>query len=145
MEALNIHSQLPHFRLITRILKTSPEGIRGTSDFNRTPLYAGLEAMAQLAALHVRQRLQFERHAFLLKVRHCRMPVIEHLDGCFEIKADLCSQSSHAFHYDTVALGPHGVEFKSDLLIGTRDCDEYFSKDILKPHYQRIWAQLRAC
>jgi hypothetical protein len=144
METLTIHSHMAHFRLITRILKVSCEGTRAEADFNRTPLFAGLEAMAQLAALHVRQRLQFERHAFLLKVYYCRMPAIDHLDGCFRIAADLCSQSRNAFNYSAVAHGPHGVDFESELLIGTRDYDKHFPENILKDHYQRVWIQLRA-
>jgi hypothetical protein len=133
---------MAHFRLIKRISKVSPKGIHGEVEFNRTPLFAGLEAMAQFAALHVRQLLQFERHAFLLKVHHCRMPVLDHLDGCFEMAADLCSRSSNAFHYKIVAHGPHGIDFKSELLIGTQDYDDHFPEDILKAHYQRVWTDL---
>ena len=143
MEALKIHSQMAHFRLIRRIDKVSTKGICGEAKFERAPLYAGLEAMAQLAALHVRQRIQFERHAFLLRVQGCQMPATDLLDGHFRIVADLRSQSSNAFGYDAAALGPHGIDFKSTLLIGTRDYDAHFSKNILKAHYQGILAEVK--
>lgn len=142
METLTIHSRIAHFRLIKRISKVSHKGIRGEADFFRTPLFAGLEAMAQIAALHVRQYLQFERHAFLLKVHHCQMPAEDHLEGCFRISADLCSGSSNAFHYKTVAHGPQGIDIKSELLIGTQDYDDNFPENILKSHYQRVWTDL---
>lgn len=144
METLNIHSHMAQFRLVERISKVSSEGIWGEASFNQTPIYAGLEAMAQLAALDVRQRFRFERHAFLLKVQHCRMPAMDVLEGDFRIKAELCSQSSMAFHYNIVAQGPCGVSLKSELLIGTQAYDEHFPEDILKPHYQRVWTQLKA-
>jgi hypothetical protein len=143
MEALKIHSQMAHFRLIRRIDKVSAKGIWGEAKFERAPLYAGLEAMAQLAALHVRQRLQFERHAFLLRVQGCQMPAADLLEGPFRIGADLRSQSSNTFGYDAVALGPQGIDFKSRLLIGTRDYDAYFPKNILKAHYQGILAKVK--
>lgn len=142
METLTIQSHMPHFRLINRISKLSTKGMRGEVEFNRTPLFAGLESMAQFAALHVRQHFQFERHAFLLKVQHCRMPAMDHIDGCFRIAADLDSRSSIAFHYQTVAQGPHGIDFEAVLLIGTKDYDDKFPEDILKPHYQRVWTDL---
>lgn len=144
METLKIHSHLAHFRLIARISGVSSEGIRGEADFNGAPLYAGLEAMAQLAALHVRQHLGFERHAFLLKVHHCRMPAMDLLKGCFRMAADVRGRSRHAFHYAAIAQGPRGVDFKSELLIGTRDYDDFFPEDMIKSHYQRIWAELKA-
>lgn len=142
METLTIHSHMAHFRLIKRISKVSPKGIRGEVEYHRTPLFAGLETMAQIAALHVRQHLQFDRHAFLLKVHHCQMPAIDHLDGCFRITADLCSRSSNAFRYSSVAHGPHSIDFKSELLIGTQDYDDNFPENILKSHYQRVWNDL---
>jgi hypothetical protein len=142
METLTIHSHMAHYRLVKWISKVSDNCIRGETDFVRTPLFAGLEAMAQFAALHVRQHLQFDRHAFLLKVHHFRMPAIDHLDGCFRICAQVCNQSSNAFHYKAVADGPHDIDFESELLIGTQDYDDYFPEDVLKSHYKRVWNDL---
>lgn len=143
METLTIHSRMAHFRLIARITQISSKGIRAEANFDQAPVYAGLEAMAQLAALHVRQLIQFERHAFLLKIHHCRMPAVNVLAGRAGIEAGLRSQSSDAFIYDVVVRGLHGADFNSALLIGTRDYDDRFQKDILKAHYQALCEELK--
>ncbi|MGD8835564.1 MAG: hypothetical protein PVJ19_11510, partial [Desulfobacteraceae bacterium] len=70
------------------------------------------------------------------------MPDADVLEGPFRIVADLRSQSSNAFGYDARALGPNGIDFKSTLLIGTRDYDAHFQKDILRAHYQGIFAEV---
>lgn len=144
METLNIHSRMAHFSLIGQLSAISPKKICGVTHFERAPRYAGLEAMAQVAALHVRQIFRFERHAFLLRVYHWQPPAGDCLEGEFMIRAGLCSHSSSAFRYDVAALGPDDVDFNSSLLIGTREYDERFPKDILKAHYQRLWAKLKA-
>ena len=143
MESIDISSGLAHFRLIDRFTKISVEGMRATVMFDRYPPYAGLEALAQVAALHARYVLQFERHAFLLKIRDWRMPVSETLDGTFDVEATLGGQSSHAFMYDAIARGPNGTAFSSQLLIGTKAYDERFSKERLKKHYQTLLATLK--
>ena len=143
MATLNIGSQMAHFRLIGRITEISSREICGVTNLRRAPLYVGLEAMAQLAALDVRQRLQFKRHAFLLCVYQWQKPDTEVLDGVYRIRAALDSQSSNAYRYDVSTHGPSGTEFNSRLLIGTREYDRRFSKDILKAHYQVLFTALK--
>jgi hypothetical protein len=144
MEALSIRSRMAHFRLIGYLSAISSKTICGVTHFENAPLYTGLEAMAQVAALHVRQRIHFERHAFLLRVYDWPLPAADRLAGEFVVRAGLRSHSSSAFRYDVAAFGPHGVELNSALLIGTQDYDDRFPKDILKAYYQGLWAKLKA-
>lgn len=133
---------MEHFRLVSRIIRVLPESIFAEADFNKSPLYTGLEAMAQLSAMHVRQALEFERHAFLLKVNQWVMPVMHVLDGCYSIQADLRSQSSNAFAYEVETYGPNDIQLRCELLIGTKDYDNHFRKDVLKVHYQKVFKDL---
>ena len=110
---------------------------------NHAPRYAGLEIMAQAAALHVRRRMKFERHAFLLSAQRCTLPQVDDLKGLFQVKAVLRHRSSEAFSYDVAAFGPDDVDFESELLIGTRAFDDRLPKEALTAHYQHLWVRLK--
>lgn len=143
METMKIISRMSHFRLLSKVSAFSPERIEGEATFSADPLFAGLELLAQTAAMHVRYILQFERHAFLLNVQQCRMPCVDTLIGRYRVQAELCQRSSEAFGYRAKANGPDGADFVGELLIGTRAFDDRFRKEALAAHYQRLWAQLK--
>lgn len=142
METVVVRSGMQDFRLVRRICGISPQHIRGEAQFVQAPVYAGLEAMAQLAALHVRHRLSFERHAFLLKVRQCKLPETAALKGRFLLSCYLRGKSTDAFIYDTAARGADQVLLQGSLLIGTQAYDGRFRRDRLKVHYQETFADL---
>jgi hypothetical protein len=143
MEVLKIQSNMMHFKMVSKILAVSSNGIDAEAVFNGEPRFAGLEAMAQSAALHVRHSLRFERHAFLLSVQHCHMPAMDVLKGPFRVAAVLRGGSSEAFAYQVTATGPGGADFRGELLIGTRAYDDCFKKESLATHYQKIWDRLK--
>ena len=142
MARLTIHSHMPCFQLIRRVTDVSNRSVQADAAFAQWPIYTGLEAMAQLAALHVRYSLDFERHAFLLKVDRCDLPAPEKLDGDFSLTAERVSQSSQSFAYGTIAQGPNGLTIEAQLLIGTLDYDERFKKDRLKQYYRKLFETL---
>lgn len=139
MATLTIKSQLSGFKLVDRITTVLPKAIEGASRFDQAPAYAGLEAMAQLAALHVRSINQFNRHAFLLKATRCRLPRQSHLDGSFMLTARIHSQSSDTYAYEAEAQGPEGEIMSADLLVGTKAFDDQFRKEILQTHYRDLF------
>lgn len=143
MATIKIHSRLKHFTLVARIEYVSGSHIGGEVRFKQMPPFGVLEAMAQLAALHVRHRLKLERHAFLLKVNHSLWPAQDMVEGNFAIWADLYSQSSNSFAYQVHARGAGGVTFFSDLLIGTKTYDNQYRKDALQAHYKKIFGKLQ--
>jgi hypothetical protein len=142
MAQLTIKSHMAGFQLLRRVTDVSKRRMQADARFAQWPVYTGLEAMAQLAALHVRHNLAFDRHAFLLKVGCCDLPALKTLEGGFSLTADCVSQSSQSFAYRVVALGPEDVIMRAELLIGTQDYDEQFSKDRLKHHYRKLFETL---
>lgn len=144
MAQLTINSYMAGFQLIRRITDVSSRRMQADARFAQWPVYTGLEAMAQLAALHVRHSLAFERHAFLLKVGYCDLPVSETLDGDFSLTADRVSQSSQTFSYRVAAKGPEDIAMQSELLIGTKEYDKHFRKDRLKHHYRKLFEALHS-
>ena len=145
MASITIHSRLNDFKLVAQITQVTAAGICAAADFERMPMYGGLEAMAQLVALHVRHCLDFERHAFLLKVIQCRWTNQNDLEGRYRLSADLRSQSSNTFAYQANAQGPDGEMLSADLLIGTKSYDCEFKEDVLKTHYKEIFRKLQLC
>ena len=142
MARLTINSHMPCFQLLRRVTAVSNQRIEALAEFVKWPIYTGLEAMAQLAALHVRHSLIFERHAFLLSVDRCDLPLLETLDGDFYLTAERVSQSSRVFVYGTTARGPDDLTIRARLLIGTQDFDERFKEDRLKRYYRKVFKDL---
>jgi len=144
MESLKIRSRMKHFKLVARITHVSAVRVCGEAEFNRMPVFGGLEALAQLAAMHVRYCLQFERHAFLLKINRGQWPTQDALTGCYRLQADLDSQSSDTFAYRVQAEGPPGAKLNADLLIGTKPYDGKFKEEILRTHYKELFLKLQS-
>lgn len=142
MARLTIDSHMPCFQLIRRVTDVSNRRIQAVAAFAQWPVYTGLEAMAQLAALHARYSFDFERHAFLLKVDRCDLPMLETLAGDFSLTAERVSQSSQSFAYGVIAQGVDDLTIQAQLLIGTLDYDEHFNKDRLKPYYRKLFEAL---
>jgi hypothetical protein len=143
MASIKINSRLKHFKLVARVTQVSGAGICGEADFDRMPVFGGLEAMAQLAALHVRYCQKFERHAFLLKINRGQLPVQKALTGCYRLSAHLRSKSSDTFAYGVKAVCPAGVMFNAELLIGTKPYGSEFKEEILKAHYKALFRELQ--
>ncbi len=129
--------------MVDRITHLDAIRICGCKRFGSAPRYAGLEAMAQLAALHTRYVVDFRSHAFLLKIRLCRLPAAGLLNDRYRLKADLLGQSSRAFAYRIEGRGPDECRLQAELLIGTRPYDGLFQQVVLEPHYRRIVTCLR--
>jgi hypothetical protein len=142
MAPIRIHSRLQHFNLLTRITRVSLSGIAAMAEFHEMPAYIGLEAMAQLAALHVRHCTFFQRHAFLLKVHRYRWFPQKALPGRYRLTAERDSQGSDAFTYRVRALGPVDAQLDADLLIGTQSYNGEFREDILQAHYRNVFNKL---
>jgi hypothetical protein len=142
MGQITVFSGLDGFQMVDRITHLGDRRICGCKRFFGTPRYAGLEAMAQLAALHARYILDFKRHAFLLKITLCRLPAAGLLDGSYLLEADLLEQSSRAFAYRIEGRRPDEFRLQAELLIGTRNYDERFKQAILEPHYRKMMACL---
>ena len=144
MATLTIHSQMDGFLLVDAILDVDAQGMSGHTNFQCAPSFAALEAMAQLAALHVRYRIDFKRHAFLLKVIHVNGLMHNNLDGQLHLEARIESHSRDAWQYQVTALmeGINGMDGR--LIIGVRDYYEYFQDHRLRCHYQKRFAALRS-
>ena len=129
--------------LLQRINRVSASGLRGEAEFKVMPGFTGLECMAQLATLHVRYCLDFDRHAFLLKVGRTIWPLEEYLSGHYHLTAERDSQSSHTFAYRVKAQNPTGGMLAADLLIGSKPYDDQFQEQYLKVHYRELFKGLR--
>jgi hypothetical protein len=142
MAALTITSRMSRFQLITGITLVARHRIQAVAALEQAPVYAGLEVMAQLAALHVRHSMAFERHAFLLKIERCDLPAGDTLDGALYLTADGVGQSSRTFAYRVATEESKGPPLQADLLIGTRTYDRQFKRDLLKTRYRELFDTL---
>lgn len=148
MATLKMNSHLEHFQLLKSIRRCSDGHISGEAWLDGLPQYTVLEAMAQLAALEARIHLNFNRHAFLLKIIQCQWPHNHFLSGRFYLVAKRLGQSQSTFSYAVKARGPanatpsHLKNLNTDLLIGTMPYDNDFRKAALRSHYQNMVEKL---
>lgn len=142
MDDLTLHSGLADFRLIDRINKVTPHGLSGEKKLVSTPAWCALEAMAQLAALHVRYLKDFSCHAFLMKVTRMRLPADQRLDGIMSLEACLGHQSDRTAAYRVQARIAEADPLGGEILISTRDYDDTFKHAQLETHYRKLFACL---
>lgn len=142
MAVLTIAGRMPHFQLITGIICVAPHRIQAVAVLEQAPVYACLEAMTQLAALHVRHLLKFERHAFLLKIDRCDLPEGDTLNGALALTADVVGHSSQSFAYRVRSAVADGNPLLAELLIGTRAYDRQFKQALLKARYRELFDTL---
>ena len=162
-----MHEALPGnvpqpFVLLDAVSAAGPDRLTALRRFDSAPVWQGLEAAAQAAALHQRFLAGFSCHAFLLSVDACCFPGSV-LDGVLELRAVLLGRSLRAAAYqvDIYPMCPssllEGSAVKSgeglsetgrkeeaapawsvSLGIGLAPYDETFKRDLLEPRYRRL-------
>ena len=142
----------PRFLLLDRVDHCDGAGATARAAFTNTPTWQGLEAMAQLAALHARWSCGFARHAFLLMVDECIWPSAGALHGAQYIRADLLAESDRAATYATsITPAPHApsdgtatmnTSMSATLTIGRTPYDTRFNGDTLTARYRETFAWL---
>ena len=86
------------FVLLDAVSAAEPDHLTAWRRFGSDPMWQGLEAAAQAAALHQRFLAGFSCHAFLLSVDECRFPT-DALDGLMVFRAVLLGRSLRAATY----------------------------------------------
>lgn len=140
------------FLLLDRLEHCDGTKVTARRVFTVAPPWQGLEAMAQLAALHARWSCGFARHAFLLTVEECTWPSTDALHGTLYIRADLLAESDRAATYATsITPAPHApgdgtaptpALMSATLIISRTDYDTRFNGDVLAARYQETFAWL---
>jgi hypothetical protein len=139
-----INSRLDGFVLIDTITELDSNRLAGRKQFRHAPLYLGIESLAQLGAYHVRFLTDFEKHAFLLGIRHCTVPSGKELHGPFRLFGNILGKSSSAYSYGLKATGDDAVEIEGEFLFAAVDYTEAaFKRDILRDHYRKVFSCLK--
>ena len=99
------------FVLLDGVSAAEPDHLTAWRRFGSAPMWQGLEAAAQAAALHQRFLAGFSCHAFLLSVDECRFPT-DALDGLMVFRAVLLGRSLRAATYRVDVCRKRGVRRK---------------------------------
>ncbi len=140
---MTIRTGLKRFLLVDRLLRVDAGAIEGIRAFSNAPVFLGLEAMAQLGALHVRYLCAFERHAFLLKVNRCVLPRTDVLNGSLLIHGNLTGRSESAFTCALSAEQNGRRLLEAECIFAVVPYDRAFREEILKYHYQEVFSCLK--
>ena len=139
-----VRSGLNSFVMLDRILDVNISRIVATRFFSNTPVYSGLESLAQLGAYHVRHLTGFTRHVFLIKIAHCCLPPEKVLEGECVLSGDLISQSDSSFFFRMKAQQSEETFMEGEFLFTAVDYDHNFKKDTLRRHYAEVFSCLQS-
>lgn len=143
MSVININTGLEKFRMIDQLIAVDDSGLEAEKSFKHEDNFLIIEALAQLAALHVRKKISFEKHAFLLKVQNCVVFDKAELQGKYNLYASLNAESKLGFMYETTAELENRPVVKAKLIIGTIDYNNKFRTEDLRDYYQKVYECLQ--
>lgn len=138
-----IHTGLAGFVMLDSILKVSTSHIVGARSMSDTPVYLGLESLAQLGAYHIRSITDFSRHVFLIKIVHCSLPPEKVMDGEYILSGDLLSQSASSFHCRLKTEKDRITVMEGEFLYAAVDYDHNFQGDRFRHHYAKVFSCLQ--
>ncbi len=142
MDRIDINTSLDGFTLLDSISAITGSSIAGRKNFSDSPLYLGIESLAQLGALHLRYITELKKHAFLLKINHCRTSNGQILTGDFQLDGNLVSQSKLAYSYSLKAFKDEQPVITGEFIFALTNYDDNFQKEILQTRYKELFATL---
>ncbi len=135
---ITVKTDLPDFKLIDKIKIITENKINAYKNFFSNKSYLIIESFAQLAALHVRYKVNFKKHAFLLKINYFESSWSNNFNGNCLLNATLLNLSETSYLYKLIAYKNSLMIAKSELLISTINYNDFFHKEFLKEYYQSL-------
>ncbi|MFZ2633449.1 MAG: hypothetical protein WA081_00420 [Desulfosalsimonadaceae bacterium] len=144
MEIMTVCSGQDRFILLDRITQVRENTIVAEKTFAETPVWLGIESLAQLGAMHVRYANQFSRHAMLLIIEECGFNPGLELNGTYQLKGKRTSRSQYAYGYHLTALKNDQIVINGQFLFATIAYDDRFDQNRLQSHYERLFTCLQS-
>ncbi len=138
-----INTGLNGFIMLDRILEVSESHIVCTRSFSGAPVYAQLEALAQLGAYHIRHLTGFSRHVFLIKIARCSLPRGKDMEGEYLLSGNLLSRSDSSFHCLLKAEKGDSAVMEGEFLYAAVAYDHNFRSGSLRRHYAKVFSCLQ--
>jgi hypothetical protein len=136
---LRIHMGLDDFTMIDSVSAVDEKRIEGLANLDSIPVSMGIEAVAQLGALHARFLTAFAKHCFLLVIECLDVAQVTSPIGTLHLHAALETRTQRAFSY-AVKASARGRELLSGrFIVGAVDYDERFRQECLECHYRKIF------
>jgi hypothetical protein len=142
MDVIAVKTDLNRFIMLDSIEQATDISIKGVKRFSNSSVYQGLEALAQLGALHVRYKTDFNCHAFLLSIKTCSIDSDKPLNGNFKLSGILQHHSREAFSYKLTAKKNSQIILDGTFIIATIKYDDVFTATTLRTHYKKLFMNL---
>jgi len=143
MEKLTINTGLDRFLLLDCIRGIGQNNIEGTLFLSDNQCCLGIEALAQLGAMHVRFITGFSCHAFLLSIRKCSIQENFVQNSKLFLSGKLLSRSTKGFLYAMNAASEDKTLIAGEFLFAVIPYDQNFKKECLESHYRRVFSCLK--
>ncbi len=140
---IRIHCGLERFIMIDRITRIDGATIHAekTVSLNEAETFSGVEILAQTGAIHIRQHLDFRRHAFLLGIASYTGPS-RVSPGLFRLYGVCESRSRNAYGYRLEGQNDGGITISGQFLFAVTDYGDDFQKNSLEQHYRKLFSCL---
>ncbi|PKN60970.1 MAG: hypothetical protein CVU53_00320 [Deltaproteobacteria bacterium HGW-Deltaproteobacteria-11] len=139
IDALTFRTGLDAFLMLDAITESGIDHIAARKTFTGAPLYFGIEGLAQLGAYHVRSRIGFARHAFLMKINDCRMTGRAILDGSALLHGARTGSSDAAYAYRLRLDIPGGVQMAGEFLFAVKPYASPAQEEQMRSYYQETY------
>ncbi len=140
---MTINTGLDRFLLLDCISKAGQNSIEGTLFLSDNQFYLGIEALAQLGAMHLRFITDFACHAFLLGIRKCSIQEKFVRNSSLLLSGKLMSRSTSGFLYALNAVSEDKTIIAGEFLFAVIPYDEKFKKECLESHYRKVFSCLK--
>jgi len=140
---LTINTCLDRFLLLDCIRGVGQNSIEGSLFLSGNQCYLGIEALAQLGAMHVRFITGFSGHAFLLGIRKCSIQEKFVRNSSLLLSGKLLSRSTSGFLYALNAAIEDKTLIVGEFLYATIPYDQKFKKECLESHYRKVFSCLK--
>ena len=138
-----INTNLDTFIFINKIISIDNTNIIGTAENKTSDLLVLLETMAQFGAMHVRYLINFEKHAFLIKIKDLFISDII-FKGKVQVNGKCVAKSDISFKYYLTVQTIDNKQIASGYyLFSTQKYGSEFKSEKIKKHYQDLFLCLQ--
>ncbi|MEI7590866.1 MAG: hypothetical protein WCJ49_06110 [Deltaproteobacteria bacterium] len=143
MRRIVVDTKKDSFLILQSITNLTPTNIVGKCTLKDMSYFLALESCAQLGAFHIRYLEQFNRHAFLLKIKSFSVVMPQAVNQELVIVGDMTARSNDVFSY-TITIKCESISTIATgfFLFAVKEYDNELEKVNFRKYYEKAFSCL---